>query len=399
MKNFLFTLLFSFMALYSYAQSPDTMNLETAQDKDHTVDCLIVYDNSRKDFLEQEGGEEAYAQKVVESITEVMHNSGLDYSIRLVGVLHQYWNAPDVLAGLEKVMYEPEVIQKRKELKADIVVLLSEPWGDANSGVANQKARRWDAFASIKASMAVSSYTAAHEVGHILGACHSRSPEDQAPSDHPWAAAYISPAPECYLSVLNNMASGELVPVYSGPDVIWKGVTMGSPIHDNVRMLRSTLPKAVKFGEYLEDDRYYVSEEQIKLDHQAQSHEFTVYSSSFFKLECSPTSWMSDLKEVETEPMNGFYLQDGTFSFIVEPNLTDKERTATIRIYGDDNNKEITLTIKQMPQDTDTGINDREISSDESPAIYDLNGIRMNQPKGKLPEGIYIINGEKKIVK
>ena len=395
MKNIFFSLLLACLTLGAWAQPAQ----RTATDADHTVDCLIVYDNSRKDFLEQEGGEEAYAQKVVESITTVMHNSDIDYSIRLAGVHHVDWKAQDISSGLDQITFDFEIEQKRKELQADIVVMLAEPWGDPNSGAAAHMANRWNAYACVMASMAVSNNTAAHEVGHIFGAYHSRSEWDQAPSDHPWAAAYISPEPECYKTVLNNMAPGELVPVYSGPDVKWKGVTMGSPVHDNRRMMLSRLPEAAHYGEYLERDRYYVSESDIQLDNQAQEHQFTIYSPNFFRLDVPAVDWMSDLKIVDAKEMNGAYLNDGSFSFTVNPNLTDKARSTTLRIYGDENIEELTMTITQQPQSADTGIDGVEITTATSESIYDLHGVRMTQPKENLPAGVYLINGEKVMVK
>ena len=398
MRSIYFTFLFGFMTLCALAQSPAKTPSAVATDADHTVDCLIVYDDSKKDFLKDEGGEEAYAQKVVESITNVMANSDMEYSVRLAGVMHVNWKANDISSGLDQMSFDFDIEDKRKELKADIVVMLAEPWGDPNSGAATHMANRWNAYACVMASMAVPNYTAAHEVGHIFGAYHSRSEWDQSPSQHPWAAAYVSPEPESYLSVLNNMAPGTLVPVYSGPDVEWKGVKMGSPIHDNRRMILSRLPEAVHYGEYLERDRFYVSEKDITLDQNAQTHQITIYSPYFFRLEVPSVDWMSDLKIVDAKEMNGAYLNDGTFSFTVNPNLTGEPRSTTLRVYGDENIQDMIVTITQQATDTETGLNDIQVTI-EPEVIYDLNGNRMTLPKEKLPQGVYIINGEKVLIK
>ena len=398
MKSILFTLLLGCLPLVVSAQSVSLSTPVVATDADHTLDCLIVYDHSPKEFVQAQGGEEPYARKVVESITQVMHNSDIAYSVRLAGVMHVDWTASDISSGLDQMTFDFDIEAKRKELQADIVVMLAEPWGDSNSGAATHMANRWNAYACVMAHMAVTNYTAAHEVGHILGAYHSRSEWDQSPSQHPWAAAYVSPEPESYLSVLNNMAPGTLVPVYSGPEVKWKGVTMGSPIHDNRRMILSRLPEAVHYGEYLERDRYYASSPHMVLNHEGQEHQFTIYSPNFFRMEVTPVDWMSDLRVVKAKEMNGAYLNDGTFSFSVSPNETGEERSTSIRISGDETIPELTVTITQQPASS-TGIDSVELSVHEGDVIYNLQGIRQTAPKDKLPQGIYLINGTKVMVK
>lgn len=366
-----------------------------------TVDYLVVFDHTSEELVLQEGGEQKFAEDIVSMMNLALKNSNIDYRFRLAGTYHLPANIGSINSGLSTVMNDPGVQQKRREVKADIVTLISEPVYDGLEGISNHMADRYAAFASVRARSAIGSYTAAHETAHILGCNHSRTASDQSPSQHPWAAAW---ADSHFSTIVCNPLSGggKKVPIFSGPESVWveNGVSyvLGDETHDNVRMLRQTLPDAVWFGDFLDDSRYHAAEENIVLDHRAQSHELRIFSGSFFKISAEPASWISPLQEIKTMPMNGFYMQDGVFSFSVEPNLTDQERTTTFRIYGDSDKPDLTVTVTQLPENSQTGITTP--AADETGSqqtIYDVSGVRMNQPFGQLPRGIYIVNGQKTI--
>ena len=381
MKNNLLSLFIGAMGTMGLAQ-PSTA--DSIFDKDHTIDYLVVYDNSKKPNVEQAGGEEAFAEEIVRSINLVLKNSNLPYQFRVAGTYHMDTAVPSVENGLNIVANDEGVMKKRRDCKADLVVLISEPFGDPNSGLANHGAKHPDAYCSVLASMAVNSYTAAHESGHVLGCYHSRSEWDHSPSNHPWAAAYI--APEGYKTVMNTLAPGELVPIYSGPESVWKGVVMGDDTHDNVRMLRMTLPKAVHFGDYLELHRFFVSEEKIVMDNKEQQYDLTVHSNSFFWVKSS-TSWIKQIS-----PTWGNVEQ--LVSFTVEANHTGKARKGTITIEGDAPDVPTTVEVYQSATDEITGIG--TITTEENikhnDVLFDLSGKKVEKmQKGK----VYILNGQR----
>ena len=352
METFIITLLMMLSSVLCYAQN-DTDKLF---DREHTVDYLVVYDMSNPSFIEQQGGRERYAQKVVDSINEVLENSNLNYCFRLAGVY--YWDgykAENIERGLNDLSNSDLIREKRRETKADIVVLLTESYGDVNSGLAdhNDDAIHTDAYSCVNLSMAATSYTAAHEAGHILGAYHSRSEYDQAPSTHPWAAAYISP--NGYRTVMNTMAPGTTVPVYSGPESLWEGEVMGDSIHDNVRMIRHNLPRVVNFGERLEFDKYYSSADEIIFDKNGGEGELSFYGNQFMMIN-SAEDWITQLSPTWANVQ-------ADVKFIIEPNNTGTERVGYIVVDGDANNPKkvkVIQTSSDINIDCNNGVFDKE---------------------------------------
>lgn len=392
MKKTLLQLFAALLPLGGFAQAPAEPNL--------TVDYMVVYDNSSENYVTENGGEQKFAQDIVDVINLSLKNSNIDYRFRLAGTHHMNMRVGSINEGMSLAMNDPGVQEARQKMKADIVVLISDPIYDGLEGISNNHADRFAAFSSVRARAAIKTYTAVHEAGHVLGCYHSRTATDQAPSQHPWAAAW---ADANFRTVVSNPLSseGKQVPIFSGPESVWvengKKYVLGDATHDNVRMLRQTLPEAVWFGDYLDPTRYFAAEEQITLDHQAQSHEVKVYSGSFFKIDAERVSWMSELEEVKTQPLNGFYLQDGVFRFTVQPNTTGKDRSTKLRIYGDSDKADLTITITQKAESADTGIGEAEVETQKEDFIYDIQGLRQHQELQNCPKGLYIVNGKKVI--
>ena len=345
-------ILFFIFTLIGYACS---LNGQTTRpqrfDKDHTIDYLVVYDTSNpNNFIESRGGREAYAQEIVDSINSVLRNSKLDYRFRLAGVhFLENYKAPDIVAGHDELSNNAEVLAKRRETKADIVVLLTETMGDVNSGLAdhNDNAIHADAYSCVNLRMAASSYTAAHEAGHILGGYHGRGPEEHTPSTHEYAAGYYANG---YRTVLCSMVPGTTVPVYSGPDTYWNNVRMGDEKHDNLRIIKHNLPRAVHFGEHLDPDIYYASKNELLFDKNAQEGKVSVYGNQFMSIS-TETEWIKQLT-----PLWGNIQADLTFQ--LEPNYTGKERTGSIIVTGDANYTRkilITQTAADANVDSDAG--------------------------------------------
>lgn len=387
-----------FLSLLAAGNMALTASAQTATPENRTVDYLVVFDNTSEEYVNKQGGEQKFANDMVDMINLTLKNSKIDYRFRLAGIHHMDTRIGDITSGMTVAMNDLGVQQARKDCKADIVTLVSEPFNDGMRGISNHNADRFAAYSSVRAESAIENFTAAHEVAHILGCCHSRTASDQAPSEHPWAAAW---ADENFRTVVSNPLSseGKQVPIFSGPESVWeengKKYVLGDKTHDNVRMLKENLPEAVWFGDFLDDSRYFAAEENIVLDHQAQEHLLRVYSNSFFKIESASASWMSALKEVKTMPMNGYYMQDGVFSFSVEPNLTKQDRTVKFRIYGDSDKQDLTITVTQKAEGANTGISEIGNDTPSAVTIHSIDGKRVLMPQELLPKGIYIVNGKK----
>ena len=326
MKTFLLTSLLGCSSLFAMAQT----TTEKQFDREHTVDLLVVYDetNGWEITEDYQNARETFAQEVVNSLNLVMKNSNIDYTYRVAST--HYWagyKAQDINGGLNDITWNQDVKNKRRETKADIVLLLTENY-DTNSGAANPSAIHTEAYACVRRSMAASAYTAAHEIGHILGANHSDSPNEQQPSNHPWANGYVSP--EGLMTVLCSMGSS--VPIYSGPNSIWKTqegkeIVMGDATHDNVRMIKSMLPQAVHFGDYTDPTAVYASKQDLLFDNRQQQGELVVYSNGFTNISVSG-DWIKALNPT-------FCNDQAKVTFSVDANYTGKERIGGIVLNQD----------------------------------------------------------------
>ncbi len=210
------------------------------------IDYFVVFDPSGKAVAERRGGMAKYAQEVVDSINSVLRNSHVDGRFRLVGHMEIAERAQSINQGLGLISAHAEVRRRRDAVKGDLVVLLSEPVNDGASGLATQEAQSIDAgFSSVRASMAATSYTAAHEAGHNIGCQHSREQVDH--GKHEYAVGASRPQ---YRTVMSGPADnvGGQVPIFSGPQSVWNGVVLGSATEDNVRMLRERMDIKVEIS-------------------------------------------------------------------------------------------------------------------------------------------------------
>lgn len=247
-KTFLlhFSLLCVLFSLCWSSQARETVVVH-GQSEVPIIDYFVVYDPSGKAVAEQRGGMAKYAQEVVDSINVVLRNSHVEGRFRLVGYMEIRESAQSINQGLGLVSAHPEVRRQRDGAKADLVVLLSEPFNDGASGLATQEAQSIDAgFSSVRASMAATSYTAAHEAAHNIGCQHSRQQVDA--GRHPYAVGASRPE---YRTVMSGPYDnvGPQVPIFSGMKSVWRGVQLGSATEDNVRMLRERMPIVAKFSE------------------------------------------------------------------------------------------------------------------------------------------------------
>ena len=211
------------------------------------IDYFVVFDPSGKAVAERRGGMAKYAQEVVDSINSVLRNSHVDGRFRLVGHMEIAERAQSINQGLGLISAHAEVRRRRDAVHGDLVVLLSEPVNDGASGLALLEAKSIDAgFSSVRASMAATSYTAAHEAGHNIGCQHSREQVDR--GKHEYA---VGASRRQYRTVMSGPADnvGGQVPIFSGPQSVWNGVVLGSATEDNVRMLRERMPIVAQFSE------------------------------------------------------------------------------------------------------------------------------------------------------
>lgn len=211
------------------------------------VDYLVAFAPSGSEFARRRGGIAAFAQEIVDSINVVLRNSHVDGRFRLAGTIEISDEVPSINKGLGIVSSHPAVRAERDRVKADLVVLISEPFNDGASGLAVQEAQNVDAgFSSVRASMAAAAYTAAHEAAHNIGCQHSRRQVDA--GNHPYA---VGASRREFRTLMSGPYDdvGPQVPVFSGPESVWRGVTLGSETENNVRMLRERLPIVARFSE------------------------------------------------------------------------------------------------------------------------------------------------------
>ena len=346
----LFTFVTSFFSLSStkahplvgHSQPANATFTRAPQDKAAApiIDYFVVYDSSGKAVAAHRGGMAKYAQEVVDSINAVLRNSHVEGRFRLAGYMEITEKAQSINQGLGLVSAHAEVRRQRDAAKADLVVLLSEPVNDGASGLATQEAKSIDAgFSSVRASMAATSYTAAHEAAHNIGCQHSRQQVDA--GKHEYAVGASRPQ---YRTVMSGPADnvGGQVPIFSGPQSVWNGVVLGSATEDNVRMLRERMPIVAQFSEG--NTQISFAPTEWRPDYHAQTIEVKMTTTAAY-LVSSDAAWLT------TDLKSGY--NSKTFRLSVADNLQKESRVGHLRfeLIGDDESTFVNYIVVQQGTD------------------------------------------------
>ena len=360
----LFTFVTSFFSLSSTKAHPlvahslpaNATFTRATQDKAAApiIDYFVVYDPSGKAVAAHRGGMAKYAQEVVDSINAVLRNSHVEGRFRLAGYMEIAEKAQSINQGLGLISAHEEVRRRRDAVKGDLVVLLSEPVNDGASGLATQEAKSIDAgFSSVRASMAATSYTAAHEAGHNIGCQHSREQVDR--GKHEYAVGASRPQ---YRTVMSGPADnvGGQVPIFSGPQSVWNGVVLGSATEDNVRMLRERMPIVAQFSEG--NTQISFAPTEWRPDYHAQTIEVKMTTTAAY-LVSSDAAWLT------TDLKSGY--NSKTFRLSVADNPQKESRVGHLRfeLIGDDESTFVNYTVVQ--QGTDPSSDKLEPKPDPKP--------------------------------
>ena len=318
------------------------------------IDYFVVYDPSGKAVAAHRGGMAKYAQEVVDSINAVLRNSHVEGRFRLAGYMEIAEKAQSINQGLGLISAHEEVRRRRDAVKGDLVVLLSEPVNDGASGLATQEAKSIDAgFSSVRASMAATSYTAAHEAGHNIGCQHSREQVDR--GKHEYAVGASRPQ---YRTVMSGPADnvGGQVPIFSGPQSVWNGVVLGSATEDNVRMLRERMPIVAQFSEG--NTQISFAPTEWHPDYHAQTIEVKMTTTAAY-LVSSDAAWLT------TDLKSGY--NSKTFRLSVADNPQKESRVGHLRfeLIGDEESTFVNYTVVQ--QGTDPSSDKPEPKPDPKP--------------------------------
>lgn len=350
------------------------------------IDYMVVFDNSSMPYVEKNGGEKAFAEKMVERFNLILSNSHLDFQFRVAGTMHIDATMQTVSEGLSLLENSEDVREKRKEWKADLVVMIIDPkYDNGNSGVSFHNANRWTAFSCVRASNALH-YTAVHEAGHTLGCYHAHNSAHSPASNETTAAAFIG---KKHITVMcSGMSETEertYAPIFSGLESVYDGEVLGDARSNNVAWLRHMLPKAARWGDFLDTNRCYAVPESFSVNREASQLSVDIYAPLFFAAKCD-ADWVN--VSLEGKLMNGYVMNDGRVNLELAPNLSGKRRTAFVTIYGPPEMKKVQIRIEQSDKDVAVGLDEVEKNEVGKQKWYDLWGKAVgNDYKGMVVDG------------
>jgi hypothetical protein len=189
----------------------------------------------------------------IEEANESFRISGLDHiKLRLVHAFEtNYVEQGEHFEHLYRMVdlgdgHLEDVHKLRDKHRADVVVLIVD---DAKGcGLATRVyADADEAFAVVHHECAASTYSVAHEIGHIIGARHDLM-LDKIMTPFPYGHGYVSGNKwRDIMSYKGSCGGCPRLPVWSSPLVKVRGETAGTPNLDNARVLREQAARVAAF--------------------------------------------------------------------------------------------------------------------------------------------------------
>ncbi len=226
-----------------------------------TIDILIVFDTTGRAWAQGNGGMQVVAEHAVNRINQAMQNSGIDCEFRLVlatNVAYTYnGSLEDALLALRNGAGEMDAVHGwREAYAADVVALLVDTgsaygWVGLGYLLTSPAGQPENAFTANAIRSVAISHTLTHELGHNLGAHHSKF-QSSDPGPNWYLNSYSA---GWYFTGLNNTKYHTIMaynsdgyggfyqpaPLFSTPLVLYQGVPAGhAQDGDNARTIRET---------------------------------------------------------------------------------------------------------------------------------------------------------------
>jgi hypothetical protein len=142
--------------------------------------------------------------------------------------------------------YMGEIHELRDKYNADVAVLIVD---DASGcGLATRVfADKEDAFAVVHHGCAATSYSIAHEIGHLIGARHDLSMDNNT-TPFPYGHGYVNGTKwRDIMSYKQTCGGCPRVPVWSSPTVTVRGERAGTSSNDNARVILEQAARVAAF--------------------------------------------------------------------------------------------------------------------------------------------------------
>jgi hypothetical protein len=224
---------------------------EEAVSGDVVIDVIVAYTKKaasyyadvRRELVElavEEGNESFRASGISRVKLRLVHTYETDY-VEEGAHFDHVWRFADKGDG-----YMEEIHGLRNKYKADVAILVVD---DAKGcGLATRvHADADEAFAVVHHECAASTYSLAHEIGHIIGARHELA-MDKLMAPFPYGHGYVNGSKwRDIMSYKDSCGGCPRIPVWSSPNVMIKGEPAGTPELDNARVIAEAAGRVANF--------------------------------------------------------------------------------------------------------------------------------------------------------
>jgi Metallo-peptidase family M12 len=241
------------LELFKYTQTKAEKQVRT-DDKDAkpTISVLFVYTKKvaehyshiRKDLfaLAVEQTNHSFRASKVENVeVDIVGSELIDYDESGGNLFNHLWRLADKGDG-----HMEEVHQLRDEKRADIVILVVD--SPTGCGLATRVAAYADeAFAAVHHECATTTFSVAHEIGHLIGARHDRA-LDKSTRPFPYGHGYVNA--KLWRTMMSYKSSCDgcpRLPVWSNPELEIDGDPAGDPETHNARVIAEQAARVARF--------------------------------------------------------------------------------------------------------------------------------------------------------
>ena len=209
----------------------------------YTKKAASYYADVRRELVDlavEEGNESFRASGISNVKLRLVHAYETDY-VEEGAHFDHVWRFADKGDG-----YMEEIHGLRNKYKADVAILVVD---DAKGcGLATRvHADADEAFAVVHHECAASTYSLAHEIGHIIGARHELA-MDKVMAPFPYGHGYVNGSKwRDIMSYKDSCGGCPRIPVWSSPKVLIKGEPAGTPELDNARVIAEEAGRVANF--------------------------------------------------------------------------------------------------------------------------------------------------------